>query len=448
MEKILIVGGNAAGLAAASRVRRVDPRLNVTVVEKLSQIAYSTCGAPYFLEGMTTADDLIAYTPEAFEKERGVHVHPNIQIESILPGTKRCVGSRADTKEKVEFAFDRLLLATGVRPRLPDIPGVDLGNVFTVTQLQDAVRIREAWGGLNSAAVIGAGYVGLEMTESLLQAGKSVTLFEREPHVLSSVDPDMARIVEYELQRHGVNLRTGSRVLALTGESGRVSGVKSASGLGVTPVDMVLVSAGVIPNVALARDAGIRIGATGGIAVDARMETNVPGIFAAGNCAETTCLVRQRPVLNYLGTVAAKQGRVAGDNLAGRRTTFRGAVGTTVLKVFELNVARAGLTSREAAEERISFVAPRIEALDRASYYPGAGKLWMKLLVDRASRKVIGAQAVGYGDAARRVDVAAAAITAGMRIDDVAQLDLGYAPPFGSLWDPLLVAAQAAIRAL
>jgi NADPH-dependent 2,4-dienoyl-CoA reductase/sulfur reductase-like enzyme len=353
-----------------------------------------------------------------------------------------------DTGEKVEFPFDRLLLATGVKPITPDIPGRDLANVFTVTSLQDAMRVRDAMSTASSVAVIGAGYVGLEMTESLRMGGKSVTLFEREPQVLSTIDPDMARIVEYELQRYGVTLRTGSRVLALTGAAGKVNGVKTASGLGVTPVEMALIDTGVAPNVDLAQDAGIRIGPAGGIAVDARMETNVPGVFAAGNCAETFCAIRQRPVTNYLGTVAAKQGRVAGDNLAGRRATFRGALGTTVLKVFDLAVARTGLTSREAADERISFAAARIEADDRASYYPGAGKLWVKVLVDRGSRRLIGTQCVGYGDAARRIDVAATAIASGMRIDDVAQLDLAYAPPFGSLWDPFLIAIHTALKSL
>jgi NADPH-dependent 2,4-dienoyl-CoA reductase/sulfur reductase-like enzyme len=202
--------------------------------------------------------------------------------------------------------------------------------VFTITSLADAMRLRESLDKADSVAVIGAGYVGLEMTESLRLAGKSVTLFEREPHVLSSIDPDMARIVEYELQRHGVTLRTSSRVLALTGADGKVNGVKTASGLGVTPVSVALIDTGVAPNVDLAKDAGIRIGEMGGIAVDARMETNVPGVYAAGNCAETYCAIRRRPVRSYLGTVAAKQGRVAGDNLAGRRATFLGSVGTTV----------------------------------------------------------------------------------------------------------------------
>jgi NADPH-dependent 2,4-dienoyl-CoA reductase/sulfur reductase-like enzyme len=296
-------------------------------------------------------------------------------------------------------------------------------------------------------AIVGAGYVGLELAESLHALGKTVTILERAPQVLTSIDGDMAQIVEYELRRHNVQVLTNANVLALVGTSGgMVNGVKAATSLGIIPAEVVLLDTGVVPNVDLARDAGIQIGSVGGISVDDYMETNVPGIYSAGNCAETFCAIRRRPVLNNIGTVAAKQGRVAGENLAARRSKFFGAIGTTVLKVFELGVARTGLTSREAATERMPTVSARIETDDRASYYPGARKVWVKLIVNRESRKLVGAQAVGYGDVTKRVDVAATAITSGMRIDDVAQLDLAYSPPFSSLWDPLLIAAQAVLR--
>jgi NADPH-dependent 2,4-dienoyl-CoA reductase/sulfur reductase-like enzyme len=260
------------------------------------------------------------------------------------------------------------------------------------------------------------------------------------------MDDDMARIIEYELQRYGVHLSTNANVLALTGGEHGVSGVKAASGLGIRPSDMVLLDTGVEPGVELARAAGVQIGITGAISVNAHMETNVPGVFAAGNCAETFCTIRRRPVLNTIGTVAAKQGRVAGENLAARRTKFLGAIGTTVLKVFDLAVARTGLCSSDASADSIPLVSARIEAPDRAAYYPGARKIWVKLIAERESRKLIGAQAAGYGDASKRIDVAAAAITAGMRVDELAQLDLAYSPPYGNLWDPLLTAAQAVLR--
>jgi NADPH-dependent 2,4-dienoyl-CoA reductase/sulfur reductase-like enzyme len=448
VEKILIIGGNAAGLTAASRAKRIDPRLRITVIEKTPDIAYSTCGLPYFLAREVAAADLVSYTPETFEKERGIEVHPNTQVENIEPGRKRVTGHRTDTGETVEFTYDRLLIATGVKPRLPDVPGTDLQNVFTLTNLQDALRADSGLASAGKVAIIGAGYVGLELAECLHRRGKQIHIFERETQVMSNLDHDMAQIVEYELQRYGVKLSVGAKVLALTGHEGNVNGIKAASGIGIEPCDVVLLDTGVTPNVDLAQAAGVRIGLTGGIAVDSSMETSVPSIYAAGNCAETYCMIRRRPVMSYLGTVAAKQGRIAGENLAARRTKFAGAIGTTVLKVFDLAVARTGLSAREAAQEGLAVVAGRIEALDRAAYYPTARKLWVKLIAARDSRKLLGAQVVGYGDAARRIDVAAAAITSGLRVDDIAELDLAYSPPYGSLWDPLLIAAQALIRNL
>jgi NADPH-dependent 2,4-dienoyl-CoA reductase/sulfur reductase-like enzyme len=351
-----------------------------------------------------------------------------------------------DTGESVTFGFDRLLIATGVRSDIPNIPGVNLKNVFSILSLEDALKFQQQLETASTIGIIGAGYAGLEFAESLRTLGKTVRIFEREQQVMPAIDPDMAQIIEFELRRFGVEVFTGTNVLALTGQDGRVQGIKTASRLGVAPADLVLMDTGVTPNTQLTTDTDIRIGLAGGIAVDEHMETTVPGVFAAGNCAETFCPIRRRPVVNAIGTVAAKQGRIAGENLAGRRSKFRGSVGTTILKVFQLGVGRTGLSTREAAAERISCVSARIEADDRASYYPGTSKIWIKLIVERESRKVVGAQAVGYGDIARRIDVTATAISSGMTIDDLAQLDLAYAPPFGSLWDPLLVAAQAVMR--
>jgi NADPH-dependent 2,4-dienoyl-CoA reductase/sulfur reductase-like enzyme len=444
--KILIIGGNAAGLTAASRAKRIDPRLDVTVLERGPDISYSTCGIPYYLAKIVGQTDLISYTPEAFERERGIKVHNLTRVDEISPSRKLVKTTRTDTGEQGEFSYDRLLVATGVTPKIPDIPGTELKNVFTLINLQDAIRINDVLQHAARVAIIGAGYVGLEMAECLHAAGKVVHLYERESHVLPGMDPDMAQIIEYELRRFGIRVTVGANVLALVGSEGRLNGVKAASGLGIDPADMVLLDTGVVPNVDVAATAGIQIGLTGGISVDNYMETNLPGIFAAGNCAETFCAIRRRPVLNYIGTVAAKQGRVAGENMAAGRSKFLGAIGTTVLKVFDLAVARTGLSSQDAADENVPVISARVEAWDRAAYYPTARKMWVKLIVDRESRKVVGAQAAGYSDASKPVDVAAAAITSGMRVDELAQLDLAYSPPYGNLWDPLLIAAQAVLR--
>src|SRR5262249_55758655 len=225
----------------------------------------------------------------SFEKERDIKVYNNTRVEEIAPSRKRVMVTRVDTGERIEFSYDRLLIATGVKPKLPDFPGTSLKNVFTLISLEDAMRVREILPAVQRVAIIGAGYVGLEMTDCLHALGKSIHLYEREPHVLPGMDGDMAQIIEYELQRFGVRLSTNANVLALVGSENGVSGVKAASGLGIHPADMVLLDTGVLPNVELATNAGIQIGSTGAISVDAHMETNVPGIFAAGNCAETFC---------------------------------------------------------------------------------------------------------------------------------------------------------------
>src|SRR6187399_258363 len=370
MEKLVIIGGNAAGLTAAARAKRINPGLDITVVEKLPQISYSTCGIPYFLSNLVKQESLVSYSPEGFEKERGIKVKTMVRVESVVPSRRRVEGTRTDTGEKVSFSFDRLLIAAGVKPKLPDVPGTGLQNVFTMVNLGDALRIREPLAAARNIVIVGAGYVGLELAECFHSLGKSVQIFEKEPQVFSGVDPDMARIIEYELRRFGISVSVNAKLLALSGSSGndgRVNGVKTASGLGITPADLVLLDTGVEPNKDLTVDTDIRIGLAGGIAVNANMETSVPGVYAAGNCAETWCPIRRRPVLNFTGTVAAKQGRIAGENMAARRSKFFGAIGTTVLKVFELNVARTGLTTHDAAVERMDVVSARIEAEDRTS---------------------------------------------------------------------------------
>jgi len=448
MAKIVVIGGNAAGLTAASRARRLDPRLEITVLEKGPYISYSTCGIPYYVAGDVSAEQLLSFSPARLLSERNIEARINVEIEEVLPSRKRVFGRRIDTGERVSEQFDRLLIATGVKPRTSQIPGTGLGNVFSMISLEDAVRFRTVLGHSRKIAIVGGGYVGLEMAESLRRVGKQVTIFERQNQVMPSMDADMARIVEYELNRHGVGVRISSPVEALVGNDDHVTGIKAKGALGVEPSDAVLLDTGVRPNTDLAETAGIRTGPTGAIAVNEYMETNVPGIFAAGNCAEAFCLLRGRPILHHIGTVAAKQGRVAGENLAGRRSKFAGTVGTTILRVFDLAVGRTGLSLAEASAERIPTVSARIEALDHAAYYPDTKKIWIKLIVDRESRKLIGAQSAGYGDVSKRIDVAATAIMTSMTVENLSQLDLAYTPPYGSLWDPLIVAAQAVLRKL
>ena len=312
MPKILVVGGNAAGMTAASRARRLDPRAEITVIEKTPFISYSTCGIPYFLAGDVRSDDLLSFTPGTLKSERSIDAHVNVEVASILPSRKR-VTARPHRHRRKAFVLVRPPAAGDGSPAAPAPTSLEHHSPTSTPSRRWTMRSGSK--GLSrwhtvfrSSAPVTSGW---RWRESLRSLGKEVTIFESGAHVLSSVDPDMARIIEYELLRHRVSLRTGSPVQALVGPE-PVTGVKARGVLGVHPTDLVLIDTGVLPNTTLAEEAGIRTGDTGGVVVDEYMETNVPGVFAAGNCAESFCFIRRKPVLHYLGTVAAKQGPCRG----------------------------------------------------------------------------------------------------------------------------------------
>jgi NADPH-dependent 2,4-dienoyl-CoA reductase/sulfur reductase-like enzyme len=299
------------------------------------------------------------------------------------------------------------------------------------------------------AVILGGGYVGLELVEALVERGLEVTVVERSPSVLPSLDPDMARLVEEELERRGARVLTGRVVKRIAGaSSGRVEAVELTTGSLRLPADLVFVDVGVAPRVELAERAGLRLGPSGAIAVSERLETSAPSIYAAGNCAECTHLVTGRPMAIPLGTVAAKQGRIAGENLAGRRSRFAGALGTSLVKVLGVTAAATGLSSVAAEREGFHPVAAAIEGPFQASYFGSGAPAKVKVIAERESGRLLGAQIVGSAEGALRIDVLAAAITAGMTVGDAAQLDLAYAPPSGALWNPILVAMNALSREL
>jgi NADPH-dependent 2,4-dienoyl-CoA reductase/sulfur reductase-like enzyme len=447
--RVLVIGGNAAGMTAASRAKRLDPSLDVTVIEASPRIAYSICGLPYFLSGrVSELSELELFTPASLMNERGIAARVGCRAVELAAPQRKVVVEDQHSGERETLGYDRLLIATGYRPVTPDVDGVHLQGVFTASRLGDGEAIA-TW--LNSrraqrAVLIGGGYVGLEIAEAMVARGLTVTLVESSPQVFPALDSDMAKLVEDELSRHGVEVMT-NRTVARIGarRNGDVEAVELGPGSLRLPADLVFVDVGVAPSVELAAKAGVDIGASGAIAVDERLETNFPGVYAAGNCAETHHLVSGRRSWVPLGTVAAKQGRVAGDNLAGRRSRFIGAVGTSIVKVFDVVAARTGLTSEEATRAGFSLAASTIEGRSRAAYFGGAPAT-VKVLADRDSGRLLGAQIVGSPEGASAIDVAATALTAGMSVGDAAQLDLAYAPPSGALWNPLLVALNTLSR--
>jgi len=419
--RLLVIGGVAAGLSAAARARRIDPSLEIAVLEKGAAISYGACGLPYYLEGrVRRAEQLIVYTPEYFRKERNIEVRTGARVVSISHPRREVA---LDGGERVHY--DRLVIATGARPRTTDFEGATLPHVFTLHTLEDAERLKAYLRDKQpkQAAVIGAGYIGLETADALRRNGLAVTVVEQGPQVLGRGDAELTKAVRERLERFRVDLQLNTRISD------------------VERYDLVILATGLRPNVEIAVEAGVEVGRTGAIRVDEHMETNLPGVYAAGDCAEALHLVTGRPAYIPLGTTANKMGRVAGANAAGRRERFGGVVGTAVLNIFGMGVAFSGLSVDQARREGFSPVSARITARSRPGYF-GGKPITVELVADAATRRLLGGSVWGEEGVEGRVNVIATALHNRMRVEDLEQLDLAYAPPFATVWDPVLIAAQ------
>lgn len=449
-DRILVVGGNAAGMTAASRAKRLDPSLSVAILEAGPRIAYSICGLPFAVAGLTGFGDLELFTPETLKNERGIDAWVNREAIDIEPSRRRVIALNRATGERESHSYDKLLLATGYRPLSPEIEGTALRGVFTASRLEDGEAILSWIASARRAVILGGGYVGLELAEALVERGLAVTVVERSESLLPSLDGDMARLVEGELERKGAQVLTRRIARRISGTSeGRVEAVELETGGLRLPADMVFADVGVAPRVDLAGRAGIRLGPSGAIAVSDRLETSASSVYAAGNCTECTHLVTGRAMSIPLGTVAAKQGRIAGENLAGRRSRFSGALGTSIVRVFGVTAASTGLSFLAAEREGFRASAASIEGRFQADYFgSGGAPARVKVVAERGSGRLLGAQIVGSAEGASRIDVLAAAITARMTVGDAAQLDLAYSPPSGALWSPILIALNALAREL
>jgi NADPH-dependent 2,4-dienoyl-CoA reductase/sulfur reductase-like enzyme len=428
----VVIGGVAAGLSAATRARRIDPRLEIVVLEKGPAISYGACGLPYFVEGrVRQASQLVVYTPEYFRKERKIDVRTGVRVVSIShPRREVALESGA------RVAYDKLVISTGARCDTSGIQGAAQPHVFTLHTLDDGERMRAFLRERQPkhAVVIGGGYIGVEAADALRRNGVGVTLLERSEHLLLRDDAVFTAAVRKQLEAHGVEVRLGT-----------AANVIEADRVGDAACDMVVVAAGFRPNVELAAEAGIQTGRTGAIRTDDRMETNLRGVYAAGDCAEAMHLVTGRPTYIPLGATANKGGRVAGANAAGGRERFAGVVGTSIVGIFGTGFATTGFSVEQARAEGFSPVSARIEASVRPRYFPGA-KTTVELVADRNSRRLIGGSAIGEEGAAGRIDVVATALASRMRVDEFEQLDLAYSPPFSPVWDPLLIAAQQLLK--
>lgn len=439
MERLRIIGGVAAGMSAAAKARRVNPQLDIKVFTDNSYISYSSCGLPYYIgDIIKNHDSLIARTVEDFARQ-GTQVITGSRAVKIDSRQKQILledlsGSRSWTEE-----YDRLIIATGARPVRPSLAGAELKGIFTLRNIQDSQAIKAYLKEYQPkhAVVVGAGYIGLEMVENLLAYGCQLRVIEKAPQILTNMDPDLAEIVHSYMEKQGISVLTNS---TLTGFQGRDRVNEVTVGSHTFPADIVILSMGVLPNSEIAAQAGIELGTGRAIRVNGRMETNQPGIYAAGDCATVWHLISEQEVYFPMGTTANKQGRVAGENAAGGNATFKGILGTGISRIIDMEVSRTGLSEQECKNLGIAHISRTIKSRTRVPYYPDAGLIWVKLTVEPDSRQQLGGQIVGFSGAGKRIDTIAAALASRCKIDDLYNLDLAYSPPFSPLWDPVLTA--------
>ena len=448
--RIVVIGGVACGPKAAARARRIDPTADITIIERGELLSYAGCGMPYYIQGeIQTADELMN-TPAGvprdaafFKNVKDIKVLGRTLAERIDRKRRMVEVVALETGEKSEIPYDKLVLATGADAVMPPFVGADLKGVFRLNHPHDAEGIKAAvLDGCKRAVIVGAGLIGMEVAEALAKHELSVTMVEMLDSVVPTfLDPEIAAHLEKHLKAKGLNMMTGTKVMDIEGDDqGRVTNVITDKGS--VEADLVLVAIGVRPNSKLAKDAGLEIGVTGAIQVNARMQTSDPDIYAGGDCVESFNRLSGKQCYVPLGSTANKHGRIIGDNVAGGDSTFPGVLGTVIFKAFDFSVGRVGLSEKECIQQGIPCITALTPGPDRAHYYPTAKPIVLKMISHAETGKLLGIQAVGLGDVAKRIDVVATALSYGAATSDISDLDLGYAPPYSSAVDPLAHAAN------
>ena len=470
MERLIAIGGVAAGMSAASSFKRIKPDAQALVFEKDYFISYGSCSLPYYISNdLEDFTNLLSITPKVALEERGIDVFLRHEATNIDVVKQEVSVKNIESGETKKFSYDKLVIATGAVPVRPSLPGVDLDRVFVVRTLVDGIHIKNyidqwhsfhvlekpEWGYRNifgiekrkmKAVIVGGGYIGMEMCESLVRRGIDVTVVEKTDRVLGTMDTGITSIVEEKLKSMGVALLKETLVEGFEGTDGIMNAVLTNKGR--LAADMVLLVIGARPNTKLAVDTGIELGAGGAIKVDDYLYTNLPNVLAAGDCAEGLHRVTGKKVYIPLGTTANKQGRIAGENAAGEKNTFDGIVGTAITKVFDLEIARTGLSSLDAQHEGLDYGLSTITGKTRSNAYPAGKPITITYVYEKTNGRLLGAQMAAEEGAAHRIDTLAACLHNGMTLADIARLDLGYAPPFATVWDPILIAANTALKKL
>ncbi|WP_432662275.1 FAD-dependent oxidoreductase [Wukongibacter baidiensis] len=449
-QKILIIGAVAAGTKTAAKLKRENPSLDVTVITRDEYISYAGCGLPYYVGGVIEEKrELVVKTPEDFKLITGVDIlikHEAIDIDKENKIVKAKVLTTGEIKD---FAYDKLVFATGASPFIPPIEGVNLKGVFSLRKVEDALAIRELVESekINKAVVIGGGFIGLETAENLFEKGVEVTLLELAPHILPGFDEEVALYAQNYLLEKGINILTGEKAVGIKGQ-GKVEGVTTDKR--ELDADLVIMSVGVRANVEITKNIGVEVGTTGAIKVNENMETNIPGVYAVGDCAESTNLITGKPAWYPMGSTANKMGRIAGININGstEKDSLSGVLGTTVVKLFGLNAAKTGLSEMAAKKEGYDAISVLVPGNDKAHYYPGYRMILTKLIADKKTHKVLGAQVIGEGVVDKPIDIIATAITLGAKVEDLEKLDLAYAPPFSMAMSTTILAANVLLNKL
>lgn len=451
-ERLVVIGGDAAGMSAASQARRLRSaeELEIVAFERGHFTSFSACGIPYWVGGdVPDRDQLIARAPEE-HRARDIDLRMRTEVMEIDVAGGRVRARDVDSGAESWTSYDKLVIATGARPIRPDMPGADASGVHGVQTLDDGQALIDTLTRTRGrrAVVVGAGYIGVEMAEALINRGYEVTVVNRGSEPMSTLDPDMGSMVHEAMEGLGITMVNDAEVTKiLTGEDGRVRAVATEDA--EHPADVVVLGIGVRPETTLARAAGLPLGSHGGLLTDLAMRVRGhENIWAGGDCVEVLDLVSGQERHIALGTHANKHGQVIGTNAAGGYATFPGVVGTAVSKVCDLEIARTGLREKDARRAGLQYVTATIESTSRAGYYPGADSMTVKMLAERRTGRLLGVQIVGREGAGKRVDIAAVALTAGMTVEQMVSLDLGYAPPFSPVWDPVLVAARKAAKAV
>ncbi len=450
-ERLVVIGGDAAGMSAASQARRMrgPDELEIVAFERGHFTSYSACGIPYWVGGDVSGPDrLIARSPQE-HRERGIDLRMRTEVTEIDVAGARVRSRDLESGAEAWTSYDKLVIASGARPVRPDLPGMDAPGVHGVQTLDDGQALLDTLAARpgRRAVVVGAGYIGVEMAEALINRGYEVTVVNRGAEPMATLDPDMGRLVRRAMSGLGITMVDGATVTGIvTGADGvRAVATQDAE----YPADVVVLGIGVRPETTLARAAGLPLGDHGGLLTDLAMRVRGhENIWAGGDCVEVLDLVSGSERHIALGTHANKHGQVIGSNVGGGYATFPGVVGTAVSKVCDLEIARTGLREKDARRAGLQFETVTIESTSRAGYYPNAALMTVKMLAERRTGRLLGVQIVGREGAAKRVDIAAVALTARMTVEQMTALDLGYAPPFSPVWDPVLVAARKAVTAV